>query len=1071
MLKKTLFLGIALSFCTSILFANTLDVPLNYSTIQSALNSAGTGDTILVQAGVYNEYNITWPNISGIKLIGIEGRDNTIIDAQRLGNVINIQSSLIDSHTVIKGFTIRNGWATADKGGGLYLENCSPSLENLSISDNTSGIERGKGGGIYCLSSSPRIENCLIASNTAFEGGGLFCMLSSPRILNSQIMNNTCELAGGGLIIVGPCSLILDHVIIARNESEYYGGGIACTDTASITISNSIIYDNEVNGILCDGNSTMLIEHSELNNSPYNLYVKDGNITIRHSNIYNSGIYNENSQKIVSATNCWWGDDTGPNHPSQNPSGLGVSVNQNVDILPWDSQPDTTAPPLPPSAIDVMVFGKNSLGLIWNSSQSSDVAGYKACYKTDENSVLYTDTLDVGNGNSGTITGLLSGVTYYISLISYDDNGKYSRYSYQIYGSTKAIEIRDMDIGDDEDMEHLVDHHPEITYDYYDSMGELQKRYHIQVSSHADFSSIDMWDTGEVESDTSSFIYNGLALQDGNPYYLRIRGGDGIDWSDYANLSFRMNSKPSIPNLLYPINDKVIAHHPDLNFLKSTDAENDSLNYSVYIYDQENDLSPLDSIIALSQDSDTISWDPSMEFTNDIKYSWKTRSFDGYEYSGFSDIENFIFYNQNDTPYVFLLLSPGDSTQISTLQPSLKWRSAIDPDPYDTVNYILYLDTPEPGVMEIDAGKDTSYTFIEKLEDNTKYYWKVLAKDLSGATSESIGGYQSFTVNTGNDAPSSPLISSPDSVVVLKLYPEFIWEASTDPDPDDHIKYQVNIWNTVFSDSMESDSNRCVLADSLMDNSEYFWYVKAMDDHSGISYSETVNFWTDLFAEPPANFSTVYPTHEEVLQSTSPTNEGILQSINVNLIWNSAADPDPQDIVRYTLRYKSIFPDSTAWNEVETGTDTSCSLDLLIGHRYEWQVKAKDDDGFEILSDSSNTKTFDVGNVTGLAMGIPEEYALTQNYPNPFNPTTTLEYALPELADIRLTIYNLMGRKIKQWSTSLQQAGWHKVIWDGRDMNGNVVSTGVYIYSLHAGDPSTSSGQVYVDTKKMVFMK
>jgi len=100
---------------------------------------------------------------------------------------------------------------------------------------------------------------------------------------------------------------------------------------------------------------------------------------------------------------------------------------------------------------------------------------------------------------------------------------------------------------------------------------------------------------------------------------------------------------------------------------------------------------------------------------------------------------------------------------------------------------------------------------------------------------------------------------------------------------------------------------------------------------------------------------------------------------------------------------------------------------------------------------------------TGIAEGIPLSYALSQNYPNPFNPQTTLQYGLPEAADVNLMIFDISGRKIKEWSIGSQQAGWHEVIWDGTDQSGSFVSTGVYIYCLRAGD--------FVDTKKMVFMK
>ena len=100
---------------------------------------------------------------------------------------------------------------------------------------------------------------------------------------------------------------------------------------------------------------------------------------------------------------------------------------------------------------------------------------------------------------------------------------------------------------------------------------------------------------------------------------------------------------------------------------------------------------------------------------------------------------------------------------------------------------------------------------------------------------------------------------------------------------------------------------------------------------------------------------------------------------------------------------------------------------------------------------------------TGIQESIPSNHWMSQNFPNPFNPTTTLKYGLLETSDITLNIFDITGRKIKQWSISSQQAGWHEVIWDGTDMNGNIVSTGVYIYMMQAGD--------FIDTKKMVFMK
>ncbi len=86
-----------------------------------------------------------------------------------------------------------------------------------------------------------------------------------------------------------------------------------------------------------------------------------------------------------------------------------------------------------------------------------------------------------------------------------------------------------------------------------------------------------------------------------------------------------------------------------------------------------------------------------------------------------------------------------------------------------------------------------------------------------------------------------------------------------------------------------------------------------------------------------------------------------------------------------------------------------------------------------------------------------------QNYPNPFNPTTTLQYELPEQTDVQMIIYDISGRKIKQWSCQNQQPGTYEIIWNSTDQNGNAVPSGVYIYRMVAGE--------FMESRKMVLMK
>ncbi len=75
-------------------------------------------------------------------------------------------------------------------------------------------------------------------------------------------------------------------------------------------------------------------------------------------------------------------------------------------------------------------------------------------------------------------------------------------------------------------------------------------------------------------------------------------------------------------------------------------------------------------------------------------------------------------------------------------------------------------------------------------------------------------------------------------------------------------------------------------------------------------------------------------------------------------------------------------------------------------------------------------------------------YSLDQNYPNPFNPETSIQYELQKASRVELTIYNALGEEIVNLVDREQNAGSHRVVWGGRDINGNIVGSGVYFYQL-----------------------
>jgi hypothetical protein len=85
------------------------------------------------------------------------------------------------------------------------------------------------------------------------------------------------------------------------------------------------------------------------------------------------------------------------------------------------------------------------------------------------------------------------------------------------------------------------------------------------------------------------------------------------------------------------------------------------------------------------------------------------------------------------------------------------------------------------------------------------------------------------------------------------------------------------------------------------------------------------------------------------------------------------------------------------------------------------------------------------------AAALPKSFNLSQNFPNPFNATTQIRYAIPQDANVRLEVVNVLGQRVKVLVDGFQTAGFKQVTWDGRNDNGDLVSSGVYFYRIAAG--------------------
>jgi len=94
---------------------------------------------------------------------------------------------------------------------------------------------------------------------------------------------------------------------------------------------------------------------------------------------------------------------------------------------------------------------------------------------------------------------------------------------------------------------------------------------------------------------------------------------------------------------------------------------------------------------------------------------------------------------------------------------------------------------------------------------------------------------------------------------------------------------------------------------------------------------------------------------------------------------------------------------------------------------------------------------------------VADGYSLWQNYPNPFNPSTTISYELPRRSEVKITVYNLLGREVRELVSEIQPAGRHSVVWDGANKNGKRAASGLYFYRIVADE--------YVNSRKMIMLK
>lgn len=222
--------------------------------IQSAINSAESGDTVLVTNGVYtNSLNGTMNTNQvqiirkPLKLLSVNGPEVTIID----GNYPFVTNRCIYASTSgveIIGFTVRNGIVTNGLthgyGAGIYMpkggivRNCIVSGNQVTASGGTSYGAAGISLGVPTdITHTGLVDNCWIVNNTNAGNGGGFYTTGSSTIKDSRIVGNVAAIGGGARLYTG--GIMLNCQVISNTAS--YGGGL---QVHNALVQNCLIYTN-----------------------------------------------------------------------------------------------------------------------------------------------------------------------------------------------------------------------------------------------------------------------------------------------------------------------------------------------------------------------------------------------------------------------------------------------------------------------------------------------------------------------------------------------------------------------------------------------------------------------------------------------------------------------------------------------------------------------------------------------------------------------------------------------------------------------------------------------------------
>jgi hypothetical protein len=550
--------------------------------------------------------------------------------------------------------------------------------------------------------------------------------------------------------------------------------------------------------------------------------------------------------------------------------------------------------------------------------------------------------------------------------------------------------------------------------------------YRVQVSTDTPFKTVVYDDSTLIDT-----VKSIGPLQNNTTYYWRISARNSSGSKGFSDVwSFRTALQiPATPIQALPISASIDQSVPiSLRW-------NSVQNASSYRLQVSTD-SPFGTVVYEdSTIADTVRQIGSLEFGK--RYFWRVQAINAAGSSPYSNVWN--FFTRIDAPVIPILSTPQNAANQSPQKIIFRWKK-------DTIasSYRLQLSTQSPFTTKIVDDStliDTMYQ-LTNLQENTQYFWRVSAKNMSG--SSPFGEVWSFL--TTENTPGIPNLRFPLSASEKQLLTVNLQWSAAQGAKNYHVQLALDspFGTTVFEDSTYADTS--ITIPRLNNLTKYFWRVRAKNNSGYGSFSTIWSFTTIIL--PP-----------QMPMLVSPNNASGAEPVSVVLKWRSIVSAKA-----YHVQVSDDTPFNVMMFEDSTSTDTLLAISpLRLGTKYYWRVRAINDGGKSPFTEIWNFKTATALGVQRENGNIPTAFALLQNYPNPFNPLTTISFAVKEESEVLVVVYDVLGRIVTTLVNENLSAGNYRAQW-----NGNRYSSGVYLYRIVARQ---KSGATFTQLKKMLLVK